>query len=32
VRRFARAVREDFNTMEAEDFIAGWRAGGDSSE
>ena len=26
VRRFARAVREDLNTMEAEDFIARWRA------
>ena len=26
VRRFARAVREDLNTMEADDFIARWRA------
>jgi hypothetical protein len=24
VRRFARAVREDVNTLEAEDFIARW--------
>jgi hypothetical protein len=26
VRKFARAVREDLNTMEAEDFIVRWRA------
>lgn len=26
VRRFARAVREDLNTMEAEEFIARWTA------
>jgi hypothetical protein len=26
VRRFARAVREDLNTMEAEDFRARWTA------
>jgi len=26
VRRFARSVREDLNTMEAEEFIARWRA------
>jgi hypothetical protein len=26
VRKFARTVREDLNTMEAEDFIARWRA------
>jgi hypothetical protein len=33
VRRFARAVREDLNTMEAEDFIARWRArAADSSD
>jgi hypothetical protein len=28
VRRFARAVREDLNTMEAEDFRARWTAVG----
>ena len=28
VRRFARAVREDLNTMEAEDFLARWTARG----
>ena len=33
VRKFARAVREDLNTMEAEDFIARWRAqASDASE
>jgi hypothetical protein len=26
VRRFARAVREDLNTMEADDFLARWTA------
>lgn len=26
VRRFARAVREDLNTMEAQDFIERWTA------
>ena len=26
VRRFARAVREDLNTLEAEDFLARWTA------
>jgi hypothetical protein len=26
VRKFARAVREDLNTMPAEEFIARWRA------
>jgi hypothetical protein len=26
VRRFARSVREDLNTMEAEDFLARWSA------
>jgi hypothetical protein len=26
VRRFARSVREDLNTMDAEDFIVRWRA------
>jgi hypothetical protein len=26
VRRFARSVREDLNTMDADDFIARWRA------
>jgi hypothetical protein len=26
VRKFARGVREDLNTMEAEDFIVRWRA------
>jgi hypothetical protein len=26
VRRFARSLREDLNTMEADDFIARWRA------
>jgi hypothetical protein len=28
VRRFARAVREDLNTMDAEDFLARWTARG----
>jgi len=28
VRRFARAVREDLNTMQAEDFLAQWTARG----
>jgi len=26
VRRFARGLREDLNTMEADDFLARWRA------
>jgi hypothetical protein len=26
VRKFARSVREDLNTMEAEDFLARWTA------
>jgi hypothetical protein len=28
VRRFARSVREDLNTMDAEDFLARWTARG----